>query len=72
MSRIWTISTYESFLDVKKFKSILNDGYMIIFHIYSGKSVLYILKYTKCFLVRRNLCLRVKTAFLQPFIVVKR
>ena len=69
---IWTISTYESFLNVKKFKTILNDGFIMIFQIYSGKSVLYIFAIHKVFSARRNLCLRVKTAFLQPFIVVKR
>ena len=38
-ARIWTISTYESFLNVKKFKTILSYGYIIIFQIYSGRCV---------------------------------
>ena len=33
-ARIWTISTYESFLSVKKFKTILSYGFIIIFQIY--------------------------------------
>ena len=59
------------FLNVKKFKTILNDGFIMIFQIIRA-NLFYIFCNTQSVFGSAKPVPRVKTAFLQPFIVVKR